>query len=201
MTSWIIRAAAIAAISLNLAACAGETESRHLSGQTAAVLNDYRRAMDDFAAGQTALNAQNDNRVLAMEGGSARARAYSAVRLAAFKTAGDSKALALYTSLTARPIDDIIKSSAILGSLNPPPASTTVSFDGTAVNAVVKQLTALGKEPDLAGRVQALLKYRQEMQDAYQETLDDAAKKSGEADSEAKKTDGEVTTSTPDPKS
>lgn len=176
-----------------LAGCAGQKESRLLAGQTAGLLNDYRREVDQFAQHQSTMNADNDARVRTFEDLRTRRQADTDRRIASLKAIKDERALALYQLHSATTLDQIQRDSAALKTLQPVPPSAKAIFDAAPVQALVKQLKAYQETPSIRERISGADDYYEALQTAYAASLETASANTDKAKESAAKLDNDTT--------
>lgn len=173
------------ALSLALPACAGQVEMQRVAGQSSAILSTYRSSVRDFAAGQNALNAANENRLVQLGRMRAMRRAEVDVRTASWRLAGDAEAqrrMAVISEMTA---DQILANA---GPAPQPAKVPTLTYDSGDVDAIIKQLVELQKSESTAQRLDELLAYGSALREAYGKAIDDAkgdAEKAGDTATEA----------------
>jgi hypothetical protein len=157
-----------------LSGCAAETQSRRVAGSSAAMLNDYRREVDRFAAGQTALNADIDRRVRSLNAVTARLRSDNHERIGALRAIDDKHAIILVDQFSG-PLDDSSAGSRVLEDMKPRSPAESVKFDASKVQNVVKQLNNLNERPNLLARIEAIDAYWASLREAYEKSIADAA--------------------------
>ncbi len=177
--------ASIALASSALSACATPEPIRNLADRSAVVLNAYRTDVQAVADQQTRLNADNDRRLRDLAELRNQNQAYVTQRLSAFGVAGDKSAAEVFEKVAAKTPSAILADSVAISSLTPPPASATATYDPAAVNAIVKQLKAVGKEPSRWDQIAAGLAYAKDLRAAYKESLDASAKEADAAANDA----------------
>jgi len=160
---------------LLLGGCAGRQEMRTLAGDSATVLNDYRRELTGFAERQTAMNTDNQRRVQHFSETREMSEGFVRQRLLALEIAGDKGALEAYRLLTSSGAADLIAQSPLLTVPEGPALPPAVKFDASGVEKLTGQLNALRKPPTFWEQVRRVVAYRDELRDAYEATLSEAA--------------------------
>lgn len=179
-----------AALSALLCGCAGEMAMRDTARESAAVLNQYRSGLSNFASEQSKLNSETLAGIQHLRDLRDERRAEIASRLTAWRLAGRKPALDEFAMLTERNADAIIASNKML-SPAPAPAAPAVSFDAGAVNSVIKQLLLLEKPQSLADRAKTFLQFTDGVRTAMDEDVDEAATATKEAVTETRQ-DGDA---------
>lgn len=162
--------------------CAGAMQSQKVAVNSAALLNDYRREVDQFAVGQNALNADIDRRIRALDAITARLRADNDQRIGAISASDDKRASTLIQSFANPPFNDVVAQSRVLEGLEPVAASSSVRFDSSKIQALVRQLNSISQEPKFVERLEGIYSYWTSLREAYEASI-------AEAKSEAEATD------------
>lgn len=162
----------ILAIVLVLPACAGEMAMRSVSGQSAAVLNQYRSAFRDFAARQTESSAANAHRLNRINDLRDERTSEIQSRTRAWRVGGNQPSLSNFSTLTAN------NAESIVASLLPPPRASggeALRFDPAPVDAVIKQLLELQQPRTPAERAGDMLDFTAQVREAFDNSVAAAA--------------------------
>jgi len=174
-------AIAIAA-ALPLSACAGQVEMRRVAGQSATILTTYRNSVRDFAAGQTALNIANEQRLDQLRNETADREAEIANRRDGWDLAGDKEALRRFAVVSKVKGDDVLADMAPRLPTTPPAA---LSYDSSNTDAVLKRVISLGKPITVEQQLQDLVAFGTKLRERYRDNLQkatgDAAKANGDS--------------------
>lgn len=164
-----------------LAGCAGQGELRRLAGDSAALLNDYRREMAAFAERQTTLNADIQRRAQHYAEDRELVEGATRQQLLALDVAGDKPALDAYRLVASVSADDILAQTPLLRSAAPTASAPAVTFDTASVERVTRQLNALRQSPSYWQRVTRIIAYRDELREAYERSLGQASDEASRA--------------------
>jgi hypothetical protein len=168
-----------------LAGCAGQERMRQLSGDSAAVLNDYRRELTGFTQRQNALNADNQRRIQQYAENRELSEAYVRQQLLALQVADDKAAQDIYRLLATVGAEDVLAQSPLLRASAASSPAPTISFDPATVERLTRQLNALRRSPSYWDRLQRILAYGNELREAYEKSLEGASSESQAAVNDA----------------
>jgi hypothetical protein len=183
-----IRAGLIIVLLAASAGCAGQESMRHLAGTSAGVLNDYRREMKVFADRQTALNGDIDRSVRDFAELQAMREGTVEQGLLALRVAGDKPAVDAYALLTARSAADIVSQNSLLRPAQPAVAAPAITFDASSLERLTRQLNELRRPRSYWEQLLRAVSYRNELQQAYQASLQSASTSTAEAGSQTNET-------------
>lgn len=173
---------------LPLAGCAGQIEMQKVAGQSATILTTYRNSVREFAAGQTALNAANEQRLDQIRAQMADREGEIANRRDSWELAGNKEALRRFGVVSKVRADDVL---ADMAPRLPTPPPTALSYDSAGTDAVLKQLVSLGKPTTPKQQLQDLVVFGTKLRERYRANLkeanDDAIKATGEGGETAAK--------------
>lgn len=162
---------ASAALLLLLTGCAGQVEMQHVAGKSSAILSTYRTSVRDFAAGQNALNAANESRLVQLAKMRDMRRAEIDTRVASWRLGGDDKAVERLAILSEASADEVLANAGLDASIAVVPA---LAYDSSGVDAIIKQLVELQKPVSTKQRLENLLTYGEALRDAYKTAIDKA---------------------------
>jgi hypothetical protein len=145
---------------------------RTVSAQSAKMLTGYSNSLRDFAAGQTALNAETEARIQRFDGMRLERESEISARVDSWRYLDDEAALGRLEVVASNDADDLI---AAASPQLPPPGLPALKFDTAAVGAVVKKLVELQQPLTLEQRVAQFVAYGTAVRDALKEDLDEAA--------------------------
>lgn len=139
-----------------LSGCAGEAEMQSVSGQTAAILNDYRSALQEFAASQSRLNATTEARLMRLGQLRETRRAEINARVDSWKLAGDDEALLQVGVISGTSAEEMLANAS---PQLPPPGLPALKYDSAEVDALIRPLIELKKPASAKRRAQQLFAY------------------------------------------
>jgi hypothetical protein len=182
------RNVAAAVVCATLGACAGEQAMRDTAAISARIVNGMETETDRFVARQNELNEEDAKRLQALRQARATLGLSAQTRLAGWRAAGDGDAVAMREALTAPPWTDVLAGSGALATLRPPAAPHLTPVDAAPFDNVVRQLNELSAAPSLRDRVQFLVSYGRDVNEAYRKSVAkaaDDAKAAGDAGAKA----------------
>lgn len=159
---------------------------QHVAGKSSAILSTYRTSVRDFAAGQNALNAANESRLVQIAKMRDMRRAEIDTRVASWRLGGDDKAVKRLAILEEASADQVLANAGLEASTAVIPA---LVYDSGGVDAIIKQLVDLQKPVGTKQRLENFLAYGEALRDAYKTSIDkakgDAADAAGETNASA----------------
>lgn len=183
-------------LSVLLAGCGGEKELRSVSAQSAKMLTSYEKSLRDFAAGQSALNAETEARIQRFEGMRLEREAELSARVDTWKYIDDKASLHRLSVIAANDADDLIAAAT---PRLPPPGLPALKFDTGHVGEVVKQLVELQKPLTLEQRISHLVAYGAAVRKDFNEDIAAADEDTGIADTIADNAEESVIETTEKP--
>jgi len=134
-------------ILLGTNACAGQSALRSTSARTAVILDQYRSGFRNFAASQSVLNDQIEDRIGQLRSMRAQREGEISIRKLAWALADNKAAQREYALLTEMPAEALLAPGSLLGPVAPStdPAPAKLAFDTATIDGVIKQLVELQK--------------------------------------------------------
>lgn len=170
------------ASALLTAGCAGETEMRQVAGRSGAVLTQYRAALGEFVAGQSAINAANESRLEQLRMLAQDRRGEIATRVTTWRLSGNEAALRRFQVVSESGSDDAL---AAAGPAPVRPTPAELKFDSKEVDAVIKSLVDLQKPVDAQQRLETLIAFSKPILQTLETDTGVATEKAGDSTGKA----------------